>query len=184
MGKVYKEITPELETWINQQQMFFVATAPLQDDGLINCSPKGLNSFKVLSPTRVAYVDMHGSGIETLSHLTENGRIVFMFASMNGPPKILRLHGQGKAHDLNTSRFHELIGEFPSHQHPRSIIEVNLSRIADSCGYGVPKYEFIEQRNTLTEYATKKGPDQLKAYRSEKNATSLDGLPGIASPSD
>ena len=152
MGKVYEEIGSDLETWLLKQPMFFVSTAPLASDGLINCSPKGLDSFRILGPKKVGYLDLHGSGIETVAHLRENGRIVLMFAAMNGPPNIVRLHGVGKAHDLHSARFKELLPEFAPLSHPRSIIEVDLVRIADSCGYGVPKFEFMEQRATLPQY--------------------------------
>src|SRR5919201_7094587 len=108
MGKVYDGITPELADWLTQQRMFFVATAPLAADGLVNCSPKGMDSFRILGPREVAYLDLTGSGIETVAHLRENGRIVLMFCAFAGPPKIVRLHGSGTVVTPESPRFHEL----------------------------------------------------------------------------
>ncbi len=96
MGKTYSEITPEIAAWVAKQPVFFVATAPLSRDGHVNCSPKGLDTLRVLSPTTVAYIDLTGSGAETVAHLAENGRIVLMFCSFEGPPKIVRFHGRGE----------------------------------------------------------------------------------------
>ena len=180
MGRVFEKIDEKLRSWIEQQQMFFVATAPSSDEGLVNCSPKGLDSFRVLGPTTIGYLDMHGSGIETVAHLRENRRIVIMFCAFEGPPKIVRLHGKGVVHELGCEGFAKLANQFTTNPGARSIIEIELDRICDSCGYGVPRYDFVEQRETLTQYAIKKGPEKL-AESKVRNARSLDGLPGLSS---
>jgi hypothetical protein len=149
MGKVYETIDARLAEWIQRQHMFFVATAPLNESGLINCSPKGGDSFRILSSNEVAYQDFNGSGAETISHLRENGRIVIMFCAFEGAPKIVRLHGHGMVVTEGHSHYHQLIGKFPPNVGTRSIIHVGVSRISDSCGYVVPLYEFKEPRDFL-----------------------------------
>lgn len=179
MGKTYDEITPQLAEWIGQQKVFFVATAPLAADGLVNCSPKGMDSFRILGPREVAYLDLTGSGIETIAHLRENGRIVFTFCAFDGPPKIVRLHGAGSVVALGEPGYDALRARFPDHPGARAIICARLSRIGDSCGFGVPRYEFVAERDALIRTAESKGPDGLAEYRLRKNARSLDGLPGL-----
>lgn len=179
MGKTYDAITPQLDEWIGGQQMFFVATAPLSGDGLVNCSPKGMDTFRVLAEREVAYLDLTGSGIETAAHVRENGRIVFMFCSFDGPPKIVRLHGIGEVIAPDASEYQRLVGLFPAHPGARAIIRCDLRRISDSCGFSVPRYEYVGQRETLSKWANAKGPDGLRTYRRETNRRSLDGLPGL-----
>jgi hypothetical protein len=179
MGKQYEEITPDLTAWLADQQLFFVATAPLSGDGLVNCSPKGMDTFRVMGPREVGYLDLTGSGIETAAHLAENGRIVLMFCAFAGPPKIVRFHGVGAYHPVGTSEFEQSLALFPALPGIRGIVHVRVSRISDSCGYGVPRYEFIEQRNSLRRWAESKGPEGLETYKTVNNARSLDGLPGI-----
>lgn len=181
MGKVYPEISDSLRTWIQQQQIFFVSTAPLAGDGLINCSPKGLDSFRILSPNRVAYLDLTGSGVETIAHLRENGRIVVMFCAFDGAPNIVRFHGKGQAILVDDPQFPDLAKHFSLTAGVRSIVKIEVSRISDSCGYGVPKYEFSEHRDTLVRWAESKGETGIKQYQAQTNKTSLDGLPGLAS---
>ena len=181
MGTVFESIDETIKSWIAKQKMFFVATAPLAGDGLINCSPKGLDTFRVLDPLTVAYLDFTGSGIETVAHIKENERIVIMFCAFEGAPKIFRLHGKGQFHDLESARFDELKSEFDLQPGVRGIIEVSVTRVADSCGWAVPKFEFIEEREALTNYAIKQGKEGLVKYRKEKNSSSLDGLPGFDS---
>src|SRR5581483_8944913 len=150
MGRVYDEIDQHLSEWIARQPLFFVATAPLAADGHVNASPKGpIGSFRVLDPRRVAYLDMIGSGAETIAHLRENGRIVIMFCSFEGPPRILRLHGSGTVLTPEDSRFAALVDQFeqPANTEARrAIIEVEVARVADSCGYGVPLMEYRARR--------------------------------------
>lgn len=179
MGKTYDHIDDSLRRFIAGQQMFFVATAPLSGDGLINVSPKGLDSFRILDEHTVAYLDLTGSGIETLAHVRENGRIVLMFCAFAGRPMTLRLYGRGVAHEEGTTEFEELRPRFPAMQGDRSIIVVDVQRIADSCGWGVPLYDYQGQRDTLLRYYEQKGDDAVRAARDRGNTTSLDGLPGF-----
>ena len=179
MGKVYPEIDERLESFITRQRVFFVATAPLGAAGHVNLSPKGLDSLRVLGPRRVAYLDLVGSGIETVAHLRENGRIVFLFCAFEGPPKVLRLHGRARAVQPGDPEWTELAARMPAHESARSIVVADVERISDSCGYGVPLYSFESERSQLPEWAKRKGPEGLRRYREENNRESLDGLPGL-----
>jgi hypothetical protein len=179
VGKSRDGITAELARWIERQHLFFVATAPLAGDGLINCSPKGMDTFRILGPREVAYLDLTGSGIETVAHLRENGRIVFMFCAFEGAPKIVRLHGTAEAHLPRSPQFESLSSRFPAHAGARTIVHARLTRISDSCGYAVPQYRYEGDRNTLTRWSESKGKDGLEQYRQSKNARSVDGLPGL-----
>ncbi|MDE2606762.1 MAG: pyridoxamine 5'-phosphate oxidase family protein [Burkholderiales bacterium] len=178
MGKTYAAITPELGAWLTRQPVFFVATAPLSRDGHVNCSPKGLDTFRVLGPTTVAYADLTGSGAETAAHLEENGRIVLMFCAFSGPPRIVRLHGRGEAIVRSSAEWTEASAGFPSHPGTRAIIRVHVTRVSDSCGYSVPNMDLVGERDTLQRWVQTKGAANLPAYRREKNARSIDGLPG------
>jgi hypothetical protein len=180
MGKVMESIDDKLASWLTAQPVFFVATAPLAGDGLVNCSPKGMaGSFVVLDPHRVAYLDLTGSGIETIAHLRENGRIVVMFCAFEGRPNIVRLHGTGRAVLPDDEEFEELLARFPEHPGVRSVIVVDLARIADSCGYAVPRLDYVDDRDVLDLHNAKQGPEKLETYRATRNAESLDGLPGL-----
>ena len=179
MGKVHEEIGPALAEWISAQQMFFVATAPLAADGLINCSPKGMDSFRILGTREVAYIDLTGSGVETIAHVRENGRIVFMFCSVDGPPQIVRLHGRASVVLPGDARYELLEPQFPDYPGVRAIISATIDRVSDSCGYAVPRYDFVNQRDTLLRWSEKKGLDGLREYRQQKNTRSITGLPGI-----
>ena len=179
MGKSYDGITPELSHWIERQHIFFVATAPLAGDGLINCSPKGMDTFRILGPREVAYLDLTGSGIETVAHARENGRMVFMFCAFEGPPQIVRLHGTGEVSLPGSPQYALLSASFPAHIGSRAIVHARLTRISDSCGYAVPQYRFGADRNTLIRWAESKGQHGLTEYREANNARSLDGLPGL-----
>ena len=179
MGKVIDGITPELKKWIEKQKMFFVATAPLSVDGHINCSPKGLDSFRVLDEQTVVYQDLTGSGIETIAHLRENKRIVIMFCAFSGPPKIVRLHGIGEAITSEHEDFEKLNELFPGRRGVRSYIRIQLNRISDSCGYSVPLYDFVKDRDVLDKWVDAKTDEQLEEYRATKNAESIDGVKGL-----
>jgi hypothetical protein len=180
MGKVFDGIDEPLGQWLTSQPVFFVATAPLGADGLLNCSPKGLmGTFTLLGPRTVAYLDLTGSGIETVAHLRENGRIVLMFCAFDGRPRIVRLHGTGRVVLSGDDGFDDLVGRFSTHPGVRSVIVVEVRRISDSCGYAVPRLDYVQDRDVLDLDAAKKGPDKLAAYRAERNATSLDSLPGL-----
>lgn len=179
MGQVHETIESELRDWIEAQRLFFVATAPLSPEHHLNVSPKGMDTFRVLGPRRVAYLDLTGSGVETIAHLQENGRIVVMFCALEGPPKIVRLHGRGLVIAVGEPEYQQYARHFPKHQGGRAVIVVEISRISDSCGYGVPKYEFLEERPTLTKWCEAKGETGLADYRRNKNSTSIDGIPGL-----
>lgn len=180
MGKTYESIDQELKDWIESQQMYFVATAPLAADGHVNCSPKGLDSFRVLGERQVGYVDLTGSGVETIAHLNENGRIVILFCSFDRSPKIIRLHGKGRLVTEKDAEFAALSDSFPSYLGSRGIIVVDVDRISDSCGWGVPVYEYRGQRESLPKWAQQKGEQGVSDYQSQKNAASIDGLPGLS----
>jgi hypothetical protein len=179
MSKVFDHIDDNLARLIGAQRMFFVATAPLDPNGHVNLSPKGLASFRIIDPHTVAYLDLTGSGIETVAHIRENGRIVLMFCTFEGPPKILRLYGRGEAVERGDPRFANLLKLFPETPGTRSIIVVALDRIADSCGYAVPRYRYEGERSQLIDWAEKKGPSGLDKYRAQHNLKSIDGLPGL-----
>jgi hypothetical protein len=180
MGKVYEQLDDELAQWLLAQPMYLVATAPLAADGLVNCSPKGgSGTFAVLSPTQVAYLDLTGSGIETVAHVRENGRIVLVFCSFERRPTIVRLHGSARVLVPGDAGFEELLARFSPHVGSRSVVVVDLLRISDSCGYAVPLMELVGERDLLDRSHEKRGPDGLQTYRRERNAVSLDGLPGL-----
>jgi hypothetical protein len=187
MGNIYETIDADLTAWIERQHMFFTATAPGQD-GHVNCSPKGLDTFRILGPRQVAYLDLNGSGIETVAHLQDNGRIVLMFCAFDGPPKIVRLYGHGTAVPARHPRFQAVVESFSSLEPSvlaaaRSVICVEVERIADSCGYGVPLMKYVGERPQIPAWAEnrfrKQGPDALVQYQAEKNLTSIDDLPGL-----
>lgn len=181
MGKTYEVVDDELATWLQAQPMYVVATAPLSGDGLVNCSPKGgTGTFAVLGPTQVAYLDLTGSGVETIAHLRENGRIVLMFCSFDRRPTIVRLHGKGRAVLPGDEGFDDLVARFPEHPGTRSVVVVDLTRISDSCGYAVPLMQLEGERDLLDRSHARRGPEGLAAYRAERNAVSLDGLPGLS----
>ncbi len=179
MSRTYDSLDDSLIDFIGAQRLFFVATAPLDGEGYINLSPKGLDSFRVLDPHTVAYLDLTGSGAESIAHLRENGRMVIMFCAFDGRPNILRLQGRGEVLLPGTEDFEALRPTFPAHPGVRSILRMRITRIADSCGYAVPKYEYVGERDQLQRWAERKGEDGLARYRREKNAVSIDGLPAI-----
>lgn len=179
MGKIFEEITPDLKKWIGQQKMFFVATAPLSAEGHVNCSPKGLDSFAITGPQTVVYQDLTGSGVETIAHLRENGRIVIMFCAFEGPPKIVRIHGRGEVLTPEHPDFNALGKLFPERIAVRAYIRITAHRVSDSCGYSVPLYEFKQDRDVLDKYSANKGEDGMVAFREKHNKKSLDGLPGL-----
>jgi Pyridoxamine 5'-phosphate oxidase len=184
MGRTYEVIDHGLAEWLEAQPVFFVSTAPLSANGLVNCSPKGnRDEFVVVDERTVAYLDQTGSGIETIAHLRENGRIVVMFCAFVGAPRIVRLHGRGRAVLTDDPSFPDLAGRFPGRTGVgvRSIVVVEVSRIADSCGYGVPFMSIEGHRPTMDQWSNRKGPEGIRKYRAEKNAKSIDQLDGITS---
>lgn len=180
MGEKYEGIDAAVRQFIEGQQMFFVASAPLDASGHINVSPKGLDTFRVLGPKTVAYLDLTGSGIETVAHVKENGRVVLMFCAFQGAPRILRLHGRGRVVEAGDAEFSETRAKFPDHDGVRSIIVVELTDINDSCGFGVPLFRYEGQREQHGAWARKLGPEGITTYQQKNNRRSLDGLSGIS----
>lgn len=181
MGKVMDYIDDELAAWIEQQHVFFVATAPISANGHVNCSPKGGDSFRILGPLDVAYQDYTGSGAETVAHLRENGRIVLMFCAFDGKPSIVRLHGHGEVITPNDARYELLAERFPGNAGTRAIVRINVTRVSTSCGWAIPKYEFESDRDSLEKWAISKGDRGLADHRASKNAVGIDGLPAFDS---
>jgi len=183
MGKRYDELTPRLIEFIEAQKLFFVGTAPLSGSGHVNISPKGMDSLRVLDPHALAYLDLTGSGVETIAHIRENGRAVFMFCAFEGSPLILRVHGRGTVLESNSKAFRELrpsFGDFPG---VRAIIRLDATRIADSCGWNVPLFRHEGERDYYEKYAEKLGPDGIREGQLAANMQSIDGLAGLSGPS-
>jgi hypothetical protein len=182
--KVHERIEGRLRDFIEAAPMFFVATAPSGPGGHVNVSPKGMGgTFVVLGEHRVAYLDYHGSGAETIAHLRENGRITLMFCAFQGPPTIVRLHGRGRAVPVDNPEYEELIRSFPAppdRHGARSIIEVDVERVSDSCGYSVPLMTFEGDRDLLIRAHERRTEADLAQYRQVKNGASIDGLPVFA----
>lgn len=179
MGKIFDGIDEALASWIRAQPMWFVATAPLAADGHVNVSPRGHDSFSILGPRCVGWVDFTGSGVETIAHLRENGRVCVMFAAFDRRPRIVRLHGRGTVALPGNPAYDQIVAQHPEHPGTRGVIVVDVERISDSCGYGVPQMNLVGERDLLRLTAEKKGRDGMDAYRASKNTTSIDGLPGL-----
>ncbi|NER24646.1 MAG: pyridoxamine 5'-phosphate oxidase family protein [Symploca sp. SIO1B1] len=175
MAKFYNEINQSLQNFIQEQKIFFTATAPTQ--GRINLSPKGIDTFRCIDSKTVAYLDLTGSGNETSAHLEENGRMTMMFCSFSEEPLILRLYGQGQVIRPRESRWQEYYSLFTSLPGERQIIVLEVESVQTSCGFGVPLYEFQAERETLIKWATNKGKEGINAYWQGKNIQSIDGLP-------
>ena len=177
--KLHDAIDGRLRSFIEAQHVFFVATAPLAADGHVNVSPKGLDTFRVLGEHEVVYLDLTGSGSETVAHLRENGRVTIMFCAFEGPPNIVRLHGTGRYVSLDDDGFDSYRRLFPDHPGARGVVVVDVHRVSDSCGYAVPLMSHDGDRDLLTRWADNRGDDGLVAYRATKNAASIDGLPAL-----
>ena len=181
--KFYDQLAPHHLEFIAAQKMFFVASAPLAAEGHVNLSPKGLDSFVILGEDRVAYIDLGGSGVETQAHLRENGRLCIMFCSFEGAPLITRLYGTGRAHPYGTAEFDLLRQHFPGVTVPvRGIIELSVKSVQDSCGWGVPLYDFVGERKQLTDHNGSRTQDEHMERRYLTNESSIDGLPGLTRP--
>jgi hypothetical protein len=181
--KVFESLRERHLQFIAEQQIFFVGSAPLSPDGHVNVSPKGLDSFAILDPNHVAYIDLGGSGIETHAHMQENGRLCIMFCAFEGKPLIMRLYGTGQAHGFGSERFDALREHFPGIDVPvRGIIELEITRVQDSCGWAVPNYEFKGDRSRLLEHNQKRTQAAFTERRLETNLKSVDGLPGLTRP--
>lgn len=182
MGRTYPAIDVRLAQFLLSQPVFFVASAPLAGDGLVNCSPKSNNGeLAVLDPHRLAYLDRTGSGVETIAHLRENGRLVLMFCAFEGKPRIVRVHGRGTVVTRDDDDYAALASRFTTDRliGVRSVVVLDAERISDSCGYGVPLMDFQAHRSQMPEWVDRKGEEGLRLYRAEHNAVSLDGLPGL-----
>lgn len=180
MGKVHDGIDARLRSFIETQQVFFVATAPLSADGHVNVSPKGIaDTFVVLDDRRVAYLDLTASGAETIAHLRENARICLMFCSFDRSPNVVRLHGRGRVVSLYDEEYAEWSRLFPENPAARAVIVVDVTRVSSSCGYALPVFQGGEERDLLTPNMQRRGADGVVAYRRDKNARSIDGLPAF-----
>lgn len=175
MAQFYSELTQELQQFIEEQKIFFTATAP--QEGRINLSPKGIDTFRCLDSNTVAYLDLTGSGNETAAHLQENGRITIMFCSFSDQPLIMRLYGQAKAIHPRDKEWETISSFFDLLPGTRQIIILKIDSIQTSCGFAVPIYEFKEERQTLITWARNKGEKGIQEYWQAKNINSIDGLP-------
>ena len=175
MAQQFTEITDRLRGFIEAQQMFFVGTAAR--DGRVNVSPKGLDSLRILSPDRVVWLNGTGSGNETAAHLLDSPRMTIMFCSFVRDPLILRLYGSARALHEGDPEWDDLLALFPPMKGSRNIFVLDVDLVQTSCGYGVPLYDFTDQRDLMDSWATKKGADGLHAYQQEKNQVSIDGFP-------
>lgn len=179
MGKTYDRIETGHKEWIEAQHMFFVATAPTGGDGRVNLSPKGYDTFRILDDRTVAYLDLTGSGVETIAHLRDNGRMTVMFCAFEGRPRILRLYGEGRVVLPESERWDDLAPHFELVAGARSIVTLAVDEVRTSCGYAVPFMDFGGERETLLEWAENKGHDGVSRYHRERNAESIDGLDGL-----
>ena len=179
MSAVYDELNEALIGFIRRQKLFFVATAPLSAEGSVNVSPKGYDSLAILDSRTVAYLDLGGSGIETHAHLRENGRITLMFCAFEGPANIVRIYGQGETCSFDEPGFAEKMTLFPAFERARGVITIRIDRVSDSCGWGVPFFDYKGERDQLRRWVDNRPHDEWAARRFESNAVSIDGLPGL-----
>ena len=174
MAKQFEFLSSELEVFIKDQKIFFVATA--MDQGKVNLSPKGMDSFRILNSNRAVWLNLTGSGNETSVHLKHSSRITIMFCSFGIKPLILRLYGKAKVYQPRDKEWDEFIHLFPEQLGSRQIIDVAIEMVQTSCGFAVPFMEYEGERDTLEVWAKKNGEDELKNYWHEKNSISLDGF--------
>jgi hypothetical protein len=180
MSTVHERIDPRLRAFIERQHVFFVATAPTDPAGHVNVSPKGIGgTFAVIDDSTVAYLDITASGAETIAHLRDNGRITLMFCAFEGPPNVVRLHGHGRVVTVYDDGFADLLTLFDEHRGARAVVIVDVERVSDSCGYGVPLLTHVGERDLLPEYMERKGEAGQVEYRRRKNTVSIDGLPAF-----
>jgi Pyridoxamine 5'-phosphate oxidase len=174
MARFFDKLTPEIREFIGRQHIFFVATAA--DKGRINLSPKGMDTFRVLADNCVAYLDLTGSGNETAGHIHHDGRLTIMLCSFDANPLILRLYGRGETIRPRDARWGELISQYNEMPGQRQIIVLHIESLQTSCGFGVPRYELVEDRQTLANFNKKKGPEGIRKYWVDKNQKTIDGL--------
>jgi len=177
MGKFFDTLSSQHKAFIEKQKMYFVATAPLAESGHINLSPKGLDSFRILGNNTVGYMDVIGSGNETSAHILENERMTFMFCSYDPQPLILRLYGRGEVVLPNSDSWEKRSGHFKILPSTRQLILMNVELVQTSCGYGVPTYKYIEDKEIHFKWSDGKDTEALEEYKKQKNWKSLDGLP-------
>jgi hypothetical protein len=182
MGQVYAQLDERLIDFIRRQKIFFVATAPLSAEGSVNVSPKGYDSLAIIDERTVAYADLGGSGIETHAHVRENGRITLMFCAFEGAANIVRLYGRGEAVSFDDPGFEAAMARFPQIERARGVITVHIERVADSCGWGVPFFDFKGEREQLRRWVGAKPLDEWAQHRRAANPLSIDGLPGLGPP--
>jgi hypothetical protein len=175
VAKFFPRLDEALKAFIAEQHMFFVATAPA--DGRVNLSPKGMDTFRVIDDSTACYLDLTGSGNETAAHLRDNGRITVMWCSFGGTARIMRIFGKGRVVRRGSAEFERLAGLFPAFPGVRQIMLIQIDEAQTSCGYGVPEYALVRERQTLVKWAEQKGEEGLRDYWAEKNVTSIDGLP-------
>ncbi|HSE71158.1 MAG TPA: pyridoxamine 5'-phosphate oxidase family protein [Nocardioidaceae bacterium] len=179
MGKVHDRIDGRLRAFIEDQHVFFVATAP-SVGGHVNVSPKGIGgTFVVVDELTVAYLDITASGAETIAHLRENGRVTLMFCAFAGAPNVVRLHGRGRVVSLYDDEFADWLPRFGETRGARAVVVVDVERVSDSCGYGVPLMDYVGERDLLPAHMERKGEEGIRRYRRTKNRTSIDGLPAF-----
>lgn len=180
MAKQYGQITERLQEFIARQHMFFVATAA--QEGRVNVSPKGLDSLRVLSPNRVVWLNGTGSGNETAAHLLASPRMTLMFCAFEDKPLILRLYGTATGFQAGDDGWNDNIDRFPPMLGARNIFSLDIELVQTSCGFGVPLFEYEDQRTLMDSWATHKGPDGLREYQQQKNLASIDGFPTGLTP--
>lgn len=179
MGRSRDYVTDEIAEFCARQHVFFVATAP-DNGGHVNLSPKGYESFRVLDPTTVAYIDLTGSGVETIAHLHQNGRITIMFTAFDGPPNIVRIYGTGEVLTPGSEAYSALADQFIDFKGARAIIRINVDRVSSSCGYAVPLMNYVGERSRLEEWVESKTDEEIVTYQADNNSLSIDGLPGLS----
>ena len=177
MAKFYDSINSDIQDWIKQQKIFFVASAPLTAEGHVNVSPRGHDCLRIFDENTVAWLDLTGSGNESSAHIMENGRLTIMFCAFEGAPRILRLYGQGEVVLPESERWQELAPHFTMMPGARQIIVNHVTKVQTSCGFAVPFFDYQGERDSLVKYAETKGEDGMIEYRREKNVESIDGLP-------
>lgn len=180
MGRTLDAVPADLAEFIGAQPVFFVATAPLEGTGHVNLSPKGGDAVRLLDGATLAYLDLTGSGAETIAHLRQNGRITLMWCAFEGRSRIVRVHGRGEAVVPSDPRFAELSARFPARLGVRCVVRIDVERVSTSCGFGVPVMRLEGERDDLQAWAARKGPAGVAAYQHERNAVSIDGLPALA----
>lgn len=181
MGRAFESLNDKLRAFVERQHVFFVATAPLAADGHVNVSPKGYNTFRVLDDRTVCYLDLSGSGAETIAHLRENGRITVMCCAFEGNPDVVRMYGRGEVVLPDDDRFPDLLALFPPRSGARAVIVISLDRVSSTCGFGVPFMDFVADRERLEEVFAARDDDTIREYWATKNAESIDGLPALDS---